>query len=115
MKCAVYRFYDSEGTLVYVGISNNPFQRLYEHVRSSITRTVVDIKLQWCDSREEALAVEALAIRTESPLYNQKIEPMDYDVWVSWAFGNKVFPFDQPYEKQSIMDLLTQYKQSSMG
>jgi predicted GIY-YIG superfamily endonuclease len=68
---ALYRLYDSAETLLYVGISTNPSERLKQHASDKpwwhhvARHTVV-----WLDSRGEALKAEAEAMVKERPLYN---------------------------------------------
>jgi predicted GIY-YIG superfamily endonuclease len=68
---ALYRHFDSDGRLLYVGISLNVVARLSEHCKTShwfgsITR----IDVERFRSRQAALAAERKAIRTEKPLHN---------------------------------------------
>lgn len=84
---ALYRLYDVEGTLLYVGISTNPKARFIQHALykswwPSVDRTSVS----WLEvTRQEALAIEAAAIRDEEPVHNGKhngrIAPFSADTW----------------------------------
>ncbi|MER6350612.1 GntR family transcriptional regulator [Streptomyces sp. NPDC001634] len=84
---ALYRLYDAEGTLLYVGISTNPKKRFIQHALfkpwwPSVARTSVS----WLEvTRPEALAIEAAAIRDEEPLHNGKHNgvpaPFSPDEW----------------------------------
>lgn len=70
-KTAVYRFYSSEGQLLYVGISDNPGHRFSQHERTKTWwNEVTGISVEWVESRPSALAVERRAIRVEKPVYN---------------------------------------------
>ena len=67
----LYRHYDKDDNLLYVGISLSTLQRLGQHKRNarwfdSITR----IGIEKCSDRDEALRKEAYAIKTERPVYN---------------------------------------------
>lgn len=68
----VYRYFDKDGTLIYVGCTLNARRRLAEHRAASpwggeITRMeVADFP-----SKEAGLNAEREAIRTESPKYNE--------------------------------------------
>jgi len=69
----LYRHFDAEGNLLYVGISLNAINRLSQHKQASgwfddIAR--VDIKT--LPSRKEALDAETKAIQTEAPKYNKQ-------------------------------------------
>lgn len=71
---ALYRLHDSDGVLLYVGISSNPRARFTQH---SLEKpwwgdvACTDVSWLMC-SRQEALAVEATVIRDERPLHNGK-------------------------------------------
>lgn len=71
-RCALYRFYDADDRLLYVGISNDPESRWNGHRYSIkrwpslVTRRAVD----WFDTRPEAEAAEVAAIKEEKPRFN---------------------------------------------
>lgn len=68
---SLYRFYDAAGTLLYVGISNNPARRWKQHADTKPWWSDVDRKtVEWLASRAEAEAAEAEAIKAEKPLHN---------------------------------------------
>lgn len=73
-RTALYRFFDSDGTLLYVGITDNTKERFYQH---STTKpwwsSVASQRIEWLDTREEALAAERVAIRGERPIWNIKL------------------------------------------
>jgi predicted GIY-YIG superfamily endonuclease len=69
----LYRFYDADGTLLYVGVTGRLAERWTAHRRSAswwprIERLVTE-KLPCMDS---ALAAERRAIRTELPAFNKR-------------------------------------------
>lgn len=67
---ALYRFYDQDGVLLYVGISVAPWARWRAHRRlKPWWRDVTTITLEryWTHEIRDA---EKIAIRTERPLYN---------------------------------------------
>ena len=70
-KCAVYRFFDADGRLLYVGKAVDPEWREKGHRRRVWWRDVARKSVEWFDSEDAALAAEDLAIRDESPLYNR--------------------------------------------
>ncbi|MEU8136504.1 isochorismatase family protein [Streptodolium elevatio] len=71
LRTAVYRLYDAEGGLLYVGMTANPEQRFDEHSRYKFWwHLIAKTDLRWFDSRSEAAAVEAEAIRSEQPIYD---------------------------------------------
>ncbi len=68
---ALYRHYDADGTLLYVGIALSPIARLCEHRDGSAWYDrIATVKIARYPSREDALAAESEAIRTERPLHN---------------------------------------------
>lgn len=67
----LYRMYDEDGVLLYVGISRQPLARLTQHEdMKSWWARVVNISLEKFPTRQEALAAEADAITAEEPVYN---------------------------------------------
>jgi predicted GIY-YIG superfamily endonuclease len=76
-RTAVYRLYDSEGQLLYIGISNNPPVRWSAHARERRWWKDVTYKaVVWYPTRREAEAVEEEAVPAEKPLYNIAHTPL---------------------------------------
>lgn len=70
-RTAVYRLYDADGSLLYVGTSNQPEARWKQHAPEKPWWPQVARKdIEWYPDRPKALTAEALAIITESPRYN---------------------------------------------
>lgn len=70
-RTALYRLYDLNDSLLYVGIANNPATRWSYHAGEKTWWPQVERKtLQWFPSRAEAEQAEILAITTEDPRYN---------------------------------------------
>jgi predicted GIY-YIG superfamily endonuclease len=72
-RTALYRFFDSEERLLYVGVAFDPEARWKEHAKSKpwwhdVTRKVIE----WRPTRTDALIAEAEVIRAGRPLYNVK-------------------------------------------
>jgi predicted GIY-YIG superfamily endonuclease len=70
-RTAVYRLYDKDDVLLYVGITSNLDQRFSAHAAGKawwpdVTRR----EIAWCSSRIEAEATEVLAIGSEKPRHN---------------------------------------------
>lgn len=73
MKTTLYRLFDRNGALLYVGISGRWFRRMHEHAGTQgWWDNVAMVKRQSFETRDAALAVEAQAIRDENPQYNQR-------------------------------------------
>jgi predicted GIY-YIG superfamily endonuclease len=67
----LYRFYDSENSLLYIGISINAYARAKTHQNTKEWwPEVAFIKLECFDSREFVQEAEKLAIQIEKPKYN---------------------------------------------
>ncbi len=71
-RTALYRHFDKNGELLYVGISKDPFNRFEQHRHSSSwIADVANMTVEWMtNSRFEALAVEREIIRKEKPRHN---------------------------------------------
>ena len=70
-KTAVYRVYDSDDALLYVGMSRSPFARFLSHSKSSDWfDSVTRLELAWYPDREQAKTAESAAILKESPKHN---------------------------------------------
>lgn len=68
---AVYRFFDSEGKLLYVGLTSNPGARWSSHEKEKPWwHTVATVTVERQPTLADAVAVEAAAIRNEHPLHN---------------------------------------------
>ncbi|QQM45155.1 GIY-YIG nuclease family protein [Streptomyces liliifuscus] len=76
VRTLLYRFFDDEGRLLYVGITNNPQNRWADHAHKARINENVwwhlvrVVHTEWCDTRGEAEAAEITAIRHERPLHN---------------------------------------------
>lgn len=67
----VYRHYDEDGLLLYVGVSNDVGRRLEQHSKTAPwARRVSRTTIVSFPDRESALAGEREAIETEKPTYN---------------------------------------------
>ena len=70
-RTALYRMFDRDGALLYIGISDRFGRRWSEHAAKQfwwpdVQRQTVD----WYDSRSEAADAEAAAICSEQPRFN---------------------------------------------
>lgn len=73
-RTALYRFFDGEGLLLYVGITDNPKERFYQHSKTKHWwESVASQRIEWLDSRNDAEVAERTAIRGERPLWNVKL------------------------------------------
>lgn len=67
---ALYRLYDADGALLYVGITCDLDQRWKAHARKPWWPQVADKQVQWYDNRAQAGKAEVHAIVTEEPRHN---------------------------------------------
>lgn len=69
---ALYRMFDAEGRLLYIGQSRSPWMRAQQQAetRSTWATQIARIQVEWHPSRPEAMRAEVEAIRREAPLYN---------------------------------------------
>jgi len=71
---ALYRIYSASNELLYVGISARILGRIAEHKESKgWFRDTARVDIVWLTTREEAVAAEAYAIKSEMPLYNKHL------------------------------------------
>ena len=71
METALYRHFDADGQLLYVGISVNALIRLSQHRHAPWFRTIARVEIEWHPTREAAEAAELAAIRMEGPVWNK--------------------------------------------
>lgn len=70
---ALYRFFGSGGTLLYIGITNSIPRRLMQHGGDKDWWTgVANVAVEHYPTREAVLEAERRAIIAEKPLYNDK-------------------------------------------
>ncbi len=69
-QTTLYRHFDSDENLLYVGISSRPWKRMVEHKVSCWYDKIHNITLQHYESREEAIKAEREAITEENPIFN---------------------------------------------
>ena|SRR5688572_11108844 len=73
MKHQLYRHFDCDGTLLYVGISMRALVRLASHkATSEWFGDISRVQIETFPSRQEAEEAERNAIETENPVFNLK-------------------------------------------
>lgn len=71
MKTSLYRHFDAEGNLLYIGISLSALNRLSQHADNSHWfEKISNVTIQHFPNRSAALVAEALAIAKENPAFN---------------------------------------------
>jgi len=75
-RCCLYRFFNTDGELLYVGVSVNLGARKSTHkILSPWFCEVASEKVEWFATRSEALAAESAAIKAENPRHNVTGKP----------------------------------------
>lgn len=92
-RCSLYRHYDVDGILIYVGISVDPETRTKTHeVQSPWWRFVANSDLDWFDSQIDAATAERRAITDERPIFNKAGASPERDPRVvEYLIANKAF------------------------
>lgn len=68
----VYRYFDADGNLLYIGTTANAEARYRHHASKSVWfREIANSTYEQFDTRTEALAAEKAAIEAERPLHNK--------------------------------------------
>lgn len=76
-RAAVYRLYDAEGTLLYIGSAYDPAVRCKAHREKPWWPQVARRAEEWFEHRNSAFTAEAAAIRREAPMFN-RIQAPEY-------------------------------------
>lgn len=74
-RAAVYRLYDTEGALLYIGSAYDPEERCREHRKTPWWPEVASRTEEWFDYRGTAYAEEMKAIGVEKSKYNRMGTP----------------------------------------
>ncbi|WP_329616440.1 GIY-YIG nuclease family protein [Streptomyces brevispora] len=70
-RTALYRLYDADGSLLYVGVTRDPKRRFRDHRgKKRWWGEVSSHSIEWVDIESHALQMEVQAIVMESPKYN---------------------------------------------
>jgi predicted GIY-YIG superfamily endonuclease len=70
-RTAIYRWYDADGMLLYIGITGAFATRQSSHIkRSSWAKFAAKSRVEWIDGRCDAELLEIEAIKAEQPLFN---------------------------------------------
>lgn len=71
MNTQLYRHFDENEGLLYVGISLSTFNRLSQHKdHSGWFKKIKNVTIEHFETREEAMAAERKAIKSENPKFN---------------------------------------------
>lgn len=67
---AIYRLFDGDGELLYIGATDRLSQRLLVHRAKCWGSSITRVEIEECGPRREALQREAVAIKREEPKHN---------------------------------------------
>lgn len=72
MRTTLYRHFDEQGTLLYVGISNDAIYRLKQHAgdKKCWVDDIASMTIERFATRSDAMIAEKNAIKNELPKYN---------------------------------------------
>lgn len=94
MDHALYRFYNGNGALLYIGIALQPFARMGQHRREkSWWGEVATVTIEHYVSRPKAMAAERAAIKAEKPRYNvvhNRDKPPVTCTYTTWWDGEMI-------------------------
>jgi GIY-YIG catalytic domain-containing protein len=80
-ECALYRHFDADGTLLYVGISLSALNRLGQHKQNAEWfDKIARVAIEKFPTRAAALEAEHNAIKEEKPLYNVAFAPKEWAI-----------------------------------
>lgn len=106
VRTAVYRLYDKDGTLLYVGMSSNPEVRCGAHaIKQPWWPEVADRKDVWFENRIDACVGERRAIQGENPLHNKERYPLDFKPATPKGKYTSIWLPDDLYEKRKASGL----------
>ena len=89
-KCALYRHFDADGGLLYVGISFRPLIRTKQHgAVSGWADQIANITIEYFPTRKEAMVAEATAIRAEDPIYNIQLRNSNKELRLAKVTENR--------------------------
>jgi len=68
----LYRHFDAEGNLLYVGISKSTMDRLAQHSEKDWYSSISNVTIEKFDERNDAIIAERKAIIAERPIWNKQ-------------------------------------------
>lgn len=120
----LYRHWDKDNNLLYVGISYSSLNRLRQHEKNARWfKLVSNVTIEQYTTRREAEIAEMTAIKTENPLYNivgavSKVvgdKPQKKMKWSRCTYiikGKRVFSVENIPTYKAILDILELGKQT---
>lgn len=90
MSHHLYRHFDSNGELLYIGISLSAVQRLSQHKQTAHWfKDIAKVEIEHFSSPETAHAAEVEAIAIEKPKFNIAHQVEDIDPMIKWRRDTK--------------------------
>jgi hypothetical protein len=117
MSEVLYRFYDQNDDLLYVGVTGSWQERLNQHYKnSSFFSEVKHATFEHHSSRLGVLGAEERAILTESPKYNKALNPnyegpIQHFATIKKMVYSKMLPQDEHFDM--VFELQVAYKTNS--
>lgn len=109
-ETALYRLFNADDLLLYVGISKNPKKRWGQHaLEKPWWHEVAEKTVEWHPDHATAVALETQAIAAERPAYDQTARR-----YVSLATAPPRLEFDYSQEQASVVEAVTQKIQSGV-
>jgi predicted GIY-YIG superfamily endonuclease len=109
-KQVLYRFYDPDGKLLYVGITNTWYQRFHDHERKAGWFSKVAYStFEWHEDRKSVEAAELKAIRTENPEFNKLNNP-SYETVMDHFAKLKLWTFSDVEADKAHLSLIAEMK-----
>lgn len=97
----LYRHFDANGVLLYVGVSVNALKRLSQHRDNSHWfDAIASVTIQKYETREQVLDAEREAVINEKPLHNIKLTKC----------VTKLTPHQAEISRQQLVEKLVQFK-----
>jgi predicted GIY-YIG superfamily endonuclease len=105
----VYRLFDNEGRLIYVGCTHDPEARIAMHRNKAWWAPQIDrIKIKVFPNRQAAIEAEAKAIQEENPRWNINHRSYGQPHWTKDTYVDFITamelaePFKTPYRAARI-------------
>jgi len=73
LETYVYRLYDAEDRLLYIGLTMGTERRFEKHRRRPWWKDVTRTDIQVHPDRESAKSAERVALNTENPMHNLRV------------------------------------------
>lgn len=110
-KQVLYRFFDIDNNLLYVGISNTWYQRFHDHEKKAgWFSKVASTTFEWYEDRASVEAAELLAIRTENPEFNKANNP-NYETTIDHFAKLKIWTYSDLVPDTAHLELISEMRE----